>query len=85
MHHFGNFKGFESAELDLFEPLTVLIGPNGSGKSNAIEGIELLSYIARGGLLHEISDVGRGGNGLEAQTTAGRTLPGLRLCHDQIR
>lgn len=65
MHYFGNFKGFESTRLDLFQPLTVLIGPNGSGKSNAIEGIELLSYIAHGGPLHQISDVGRGGNGLE--------------------
>ncbi|NVM22042.1 MAG: ATP-binding protein [Desulfobacterales bacterium] len=65
MHHFINFKGFAHAALDLFRPLTVLIGPNGSGKSNVIEGVELLSFIAHGRPLHEISDVGRGVNGLE--------------------
>lgn len=64
MHVFHNFKGFKQAELDLFNPLTILIGPNGSGKSNLIEGIELFSFIARGRPLHEIVDVGRGG-GLE--------------------
>lgn len=66
MHYFKDFKGFANAELDLTRPLTVLIGPNGSGKSNIIEGIELLSFIAQGGLIHEITDVGRsGGKGLE--------------------
>lgn len=37
MHYFKNFKGFYEANIDLFNPLTVLIGPNGSGKSNLIE------------------------------------------------
>jgi recombinational DNA repair ATPase RecF len=61
MHYFNNFKGFAQAELDLSQPLTILIGPNGSGKSNVIEAVELLSFIARGGLLYEISDIDRGG------------------------
>lgn len=61
MHYFYNFKGFAEAELDLFKPLTVLIGPNGSGKSNIIEAIELLSNIVHGRLLHEITDIGKGG------------------------
>lgn len=66
MHHFKDFKGFANAKLDLMRPLTVLIGPNGSGKSNIIEGIELFSFIAQGGLIHEITDVGRSdGKGLE--------------------
>lgn len=60
-YFFKDFKGFISAELDLSEPLTVLIGPNGSGKSNVIEAIELLSFIAPGGLLYEITDIGRSG------------------------
>lgn len=45
MHYFNNFKGFAQAELDLSQPLTILIGPNGSGKSNVIEAVELLSFI----------------------------------------
>ena len=61
MHYFNNFKGFAHAELDLSQPLTILIGTNGSGKSNVIEAVELLSFIARGGLLYEISDIDRGG------------------------
>lgn len=66
MHHFENFKGFADAKLNLRKPLTVLIGPNGSGKSNIIEGIELLSFVAQGGLINEITGVGRsGGRGLE--------------------
>lgn len=61
MHIFKNYKGFKESRINLFRPLTVLIGTNGSGKSNAIEGIELLSAIARGHHLHEITELGRGG------------------------
>jgi predicted ATPase len=61
MYYFDNFKGFTHAKLDLFKPLTILIGPNGSGKSNLIEAIELLSFIARGGSLAEITELGREG------------------------
>jgi predicted ATPase len=68
-----NFKNFASAEIDLSEPLTVVIGTNGSGKSNLIEAIELFGFIANGGLLHEITDIGQSGKqevrgGLQACT-----------------
>jgi len=73
MHRFGNFKNFADAEINLFHPLTVVIGTNGSGKSNLIEAIELFGFIANGGLLHEITDIGQGGKlevrgGLQACT-----------------
>ncbi len=42
-----NFKSFEKATLPL-APLTVLIGANASGKSNAIEALELLSWLVWG-------------------------------------
>jgi AAA15 family ATPase/GTPase len=63
MYYFENFKGFTHVELKLFQPvkLSIVIGPNGSGKSNLIEAIELLSFIARGGALHEITELDRGG------------------------
>ncbi len=61
MHRFVNFKGFADAEVDLFQPVTLLIGKNGSGKTNCIEGVELLAEIAHGRPLYEISDIGRGG------------------------
>jgi predicted ATPase len=60
MHRFIDFKGFANTELNLFQPLTVLIGPNGSGKSNVIEAVELLSFIAQGKPLYEITDVVKG-------------------------
>ncbi len=59
MHYFKNFKGFSEIEIDLFKPLTVLIGPNGSGKSNLIEAVELLSFLAQGGSLYEITDINK--------------------------
>ncbi|MEK8018411.1 MAG: ATP-binding protein [Candidatus Parabeggiatoa sp.] len=65
MHYFENFKSFAKAELDLSTPFTVIIGPNGSGKSNLIEAIELLSFIADGGPLHNITDMGRENQGLQ--------------------
>lgn len=42
-----NFKSFERATLPL-APLTLLIGANASGKSNAIEAMQLLSWLASG-------------------------------------
>ena len=59
MHQFENFKSFRSAEIELLRPLTILVGPNGSGKSNALEGIEVLSLIAAGNPLREITDLDR--------------------------
>jgi len=41
-----NFKSYHQATLPL-APLTLLIGANASGKSNAIEGLQILSGIAR--------------------------------------
>jgi len=42
-----NFKSFREATLPL-APLTLLIGANASGKSNAIEAMQLLSWLASG-------------------------------------
>lgn len=67
MHHLRNYKGFADARIDLFKPFSLLIGPNGSGKSNVIEATELLSFVARGQPLYEISDLGRGSGGLEVR------------------
>ena len=64
MFYLKYFKNFEHAELDDQRPVTLLIGPNGAGKSNFIEAIELLSFLAAGHPLHEVTDLGRGG-GLE--------------------
>lgn len=66
MFYLHHFKNFETAELDNERPVTLLIGPNGAGKSNLIEAIELLSFIASGRSLHEITDFGREG-GLEVR------------------
>ena len=61
MHSLTDFKNFAEASLNLFEPLTILLGRNGSGKTNIIEGIELLSTLAGGTPLNEITDLGREG------------------------
>ena len=66
MFYLQNFKNFAKAEIDYERPVTLLIGPNGAGKSNLIEAIELLSFIARGRPLHEVTDFGREG-GLEVR------------------
>ena len=62
MHCLTNFKNFARAELNLFDPLTVLLGRNGSGKTNLIEGVELLAALARGVPFNEITDIDRGGS-----------------------
>lgn len=49
----ANFKSFESAELQL-SALTLLIGANASGKSNALEALQLLSWMASGRRLSNI-------------------------------
>lgn len=46
------FKSFHGAALPL-APLTVLIGRNSSGKSNALDGLEVLSRLARGDDINE--------------------------------
>lgn len=76
MFYVRNFKNFSEAQLDLDQPVTLLVGPNGSGKSNLIEAVELLSFLAAGHRLHEVTDVGREGEieirgGLEACAKSG--------------
>jgi len=71
MFYLRNFKNFTEAELDLDQPATLLVGPNGAVKSNLIEAVELLSFLAGGHRLHEVTDIGREGGievrgGLEA-------------------
>ncbi|MDD5139764.1 MAG: AAA family ATPase [Verrucomicrobiales bacterium] len=71
MFYLRNFKNFTEAELDFDQATTLIIGPNGSGKSNLIEAVELLSFLASGHRLHEVTDIGREGQieirgGLEA-------------------
>lgn len=66
MFYLKNFKNFAEAELDDERPVTLLIGPNGAGKSNLIEAVELLSFLAAGHPLHEVTDLERGG-GLEVR------------------
>lgn len=46
------FKSFRDAVLR-FQPTTILIGQNGAGKSNILDGLEVLSRIARGATLAE--------------------------------
>ncbi len=62
MHILKDFKNFGYAELDLFEPLTILLGRNGSGKTNLIEGVGLFAALARGVPVNEVTDVGRDGS-----------------------
>ena len=61
MHCLADFKNFAYAEIDLFEPLTILLGRNGSGKTNLIESVELLAALAGGVPFNEITDIDRGG------------------------
>lgn len=55
-----NFKSFKKATLPL-APLTLLVGPNASGKSNAIEGLQLLSWLAFGHRLDGLPSAAREG------------------------
>lgn len=84
MHRLRNFKNFDSADVDLFAPLTILLGRNGSGKSNLIEGVELMAALARGVPFTDITDTGRGGalevrGGLPSCPRVGSSTFGLRL------
>ncbi|MDE0443613.1 MAG: ATP-binding protein [Gammaproteobacteria bacterium] len=84
MHCLTNFKNFARAELNLFEPLTVLLGRNGSGKTNLIEGVELLATLAAGMPFSKITDEGRGGSfevrgGLRSCVRFGSQRFGLRF------
>ena len=90
MHRLTNFKNFARAELNLFEPLTILLGRNGSGKTNLIEGIELLATLARGSPFNEIADIDRGGvfevrGGLRSCIRFGKKKIRLRFNNAVIR
>ena len=90
MHCLTDFKNFARAELDLFEPLTVLLGRNGSGKTNLIEGVELLATMARGVPFNEITDTDRGGSfevrgGLRSCVRFGSRRFGLRFNQARVR
>lgn len=56
------FKSFRDESFRL-SPLTVLIGRNSSGKSNALDGLEVLSRLARGDEIGEALDGRRGPDG----------------------
>ena len=90
MHCLTDFKNFARAELNLFEPLTVLLGRNGSGKTNLIEGVELLATLARGTPFNEITDIDRGGTfevrgGLRSCIRFGKEKLGLRFNQAVVR
>ena len=90
MHRLKDFKNFEDAGLDLFEPLTILLGRNGSGKTNLIEGVELMAALARGVPINEVTDIGRGGalevrGGLPSCGRFGTTSFALRLDHVGVK
>lgn len=56
-----NFKSYQQANLELAS-LTFLIGPNASGKSNALEGVRLLNWLAKGKRLDDIERDIQGGD-----------------------
>ncbi|MDT0378162.1 ATP-binding protein [Streptomyces sp. DSM 42041] len=56
------FKSFRGEAFRL-APLTVLIGRNSSGKSNALDGLEVLSRLARGEDIAEALESRRGPDG----------------------
>ena len=90
MHCLTDFKNFARAELNLFEPLTVLLGRNGSGKTNLIEGVELFAALARGVPFNEITDTDRGGTfevrgGLRSCIRFGSEKLGLRFNQAVVR
>lgn len=61
--YISGFKSYSVFEPDLLQlaPLTMLIGGNASGKSNFIEGIQLLTWLARGQRLGELAHAIRDG------------------------
>ena len=90
MHRLKDFKNFEDAGLDLFEPLTILLGRNGSGKTNLIEGVELMAALAHGVPINEVTDIGRDGalevrGGLPSCGRFGTTSFALRLDEAVVR
>lgn len=60
---FEKFRSFRDATLEL-GPLTLLIGANASGKSNAIEGLRILSWLAKGRRLVDVRHAVQSGDEL---------------------
>ena len=52
--HLENFKSYNNKVSLPLTPLTLLIGANASGKSNAIEGLRMLSGMAKGQYLTDV-------------------------------
>jgi len=52
--YLDHFKSYGHEAVLPLAPLTLLIGANASGKSNALEGLRLLSWMARGQRLSDI-------------------------------
>ncbi|HOV86396.1 MAG TPA: ATP-binding protein [Syntrophobacteraceae bacterium] len=48
-----NFRSYHGATLDL-SPLTLMVGANASGKSNALEALQMLSWLSRGRRLEDV-------------------------------
>jgi predicted ATPase len=51
--HIFNFKSYADAVLPL-APVTLLVGANASGKSNALEALQMLSWLAKGRRLDDV-------------------------------
>lgn len=51
--HICNFKSYANAILTL-APVTLLVGANASGKSNALEALQMLSWLAKGRRLDDV-------------------------------
>src|SRR5438094_63223 len=87
MFFLEHFKNFAEASLDDNRPVTLMVGPNGAGKSNFIEAIELLSFLASGRPLHEVTDLGREG-GLEVRggldACVGQRSQAFKLGHSSL-
>lgn len=85
--HVSNFKSLGEVTLPLADELTLLVGTNASGKSNALEALELLSWMARGLRLGDLSVAMREGQlslrgKVEDLTRAESDDPCIKLgCH----
>jgi predicted ATPase len=78
--HVGRFKSYGATQTLPLAALTVLIGANASGKSNAIEALQLLSWMAHGRLLSDLphalqkGDIGLRGRISDLQRRAGENI-----------
>jgi recombinational DNA repair ATPase RecF len=75
----ANFKSYREATLDL-SPLTLLIGANVSGKSNALEAMQMLSWLSRGRRLDEVFQAVQESESLMRGTVADLAFGGTGNC-----